>query len=102
MSADSAFEHTVIPQKDLALELTARAAFTQGGDVNPKMYVVNRRKSYSFTTEKSHSQRGVLVAKDVCCQAASTVLIHTWCPLWVGAIADAIYTHCTQRNAWRE
>jgi hypothetical protein len=63
LSADSAFEHTVIPQKDLALELTARAAFTQGGDVNPKMYVVNRRKSYSFTTEKSHSQRGVLVAE---------------------------------------
>lgn len=60
MSADSAFEHTVIPQKDLALELTARAAFTQGGDVNPKNVV---RESYSFTTEKSHSQRGVLVAE---------------------------------------
>jgi len=49
-------------QKDLALELTARAPSTQGGDVSPKMYVVNRRESYSFTTEKSHSQRGVLVA----------------------------------------
>lgn len=70
MSADSAFEHTVRSRVDhLGVDqsseaegfstrvlLTARAPFTQGGDVNPKMYVVNRRESYSFTTEKSHSQ----------------------------------------------
>jgi hypothetical protein len=82
--------------KDLALELTARAPSTQGGDVSPyvegKLFIHNRKEPFT--------ERGP--RRLVCCQAASTVLIHTWCPLWVGAIADAIYTHCTQRNAWRE